>query len=69
MPGLFGWFVEQVREVNRANAVMRVPELRARYTGPASVGRVRQHSGAAGDRRSRGGFGRRCVRLRTGSAR
>ena len=69
MRGLFGWFVEQLRKVNRANAVMRVPELRARNTGPASVGRARRRSGAAEDRRSRGGFGRRCVRLRRGSAR
>ena len=69
MRGLFGWFVEQLRKVNRANAVMRVPELRVRYAGPASVGRARRRSGAAGDRRSRGGFGRRCVRLQRGSAR
>jgi hypothetical protein len=66
---LFGWFVEQLREVNRANAVMPVPELQARYAGPASVGRARRRSEAAGGRRSRGGFGRRCVRLRRGSAR
>jgi hypothetical protein len=69
MRGLFGWFVEQVREVNRANDVMRVPELRARYTGPASAGRVRRRARTGGGGRLRGGFGRRCVQLRRGSAR
>jgi hypothetical protein len=39
MRGLLRWFVAQVREVNRANAVVRVPELRARHTGPAAWGR------------------------------
>lgn len=68
MPGLFGWLVEQVREVNRANAVMRVPGLRARYTGAATARRMRR-ARTAGGGRLRGGFGRRCVRLRRGSAR
>lgn len=69
MPGLFGWFVEQVREVNRANAVMRMPDLRARYTGPAPVERERRRSGGAEGGRPRGMLGRRCVRALGGGAR
>jgi hypothetical protein len=35
MRWLIGWFVEQLREINRANAAMRVPEERVRHSGPA----------------------------------
>lgn len=33
---LIGRFSRVVREVNRANAVMRVPEMRVRYSSPAT---------------------------------
>lgn len=64
MRGLFGWIVEQLREVNRANAAIRVPELRARSTRAATVGRVRRRTGTASGDRSLGVLGRRCVRRR-----
>ena len=65
MLGGFGWIAERLREVNRANVAMRVPELRARSTRAATpVGRVRRRTGTAGGDRSLGVLGRRCVRRR-----
>lgn len=32
MPGLLRWLADAAREVNRVNAVMRVPEERVRYS-------------------------------------
>lgn len=64
MRGLFGWIVEQLREANRADAAMRVPELRAWPTRAATVGRVRRRTWTASGDRSLGVLGRRCVRRR-----
>jgi len=67
---LFGWFVGQVREVNRANAVMRVPELRARHTGPwALAGGVSRCHVAGKGRCARVSSGRRDVSPCRGNAR
>ena len=35
---LAGWLTKLAREVNFANAVMRVPKMRVRHSGPARGG-------------------------------